>query len=232
LPLALDSEKALLCSCIKSNELVDEPALEPELFALPAHRLIFERLRELFEHGSPIDFVILKDFLSRSGELEQIGGAPYLSDLWDFVPSSANWKHYAKILAEVRTRRLGILSCSELLKELADPNTDIGPDLTQRFGAIQRRLETSLRASDSTQLEMISQSASQLYNPPPGSILLGDSHLVKGNVSVLAGPPGVGKSRAALALAEAGACGFSWFNYSPLACAFPALTSAATSSAP
>jgi hypothetical protein len=217
LPLALDSEKALLCSCIKSNELVDEPALELELFAFPAHRLIFERLRELFEHGSPIDFVILKDFLARSGELEAVGGATYLSDLWDFVPSAANWRHYVAVLAQVRTRRLGILSCSQLLKELVDPATEIGPNLTERFGSIARRLEASLRLSDSTQLEMISQSQSQRYLCPPGSILLGDSHLVKGNVSVLAGPPGVGKSRAALALAEAGACGYSWFNYRPLA---------------
>jgi DnaB helicase-like protein/AAA domain-containing protein len=218
LPLALDSEKALLCSCIKSNELVDEPALEPELFALPAHRLIFERLRELFEHGSSIDFVVLKDFLSRSGELEQIGGAPYLSDLWDFVPSSANWKHYAKILAEVRTRRLGILSCSQLLKELVDPNTEIGPDLTERFGSIQRRLEASLRV-DNTCLEMISQSQSQSYVQPPGSILLGDSHIVRGNVTVLAGPPGVGKSKSIAALAEAGACRYSWFGQ-PAHCRF------------
>jgi hypothetical protein len=211
LPLALDSEKALLCSCIKSNELVDEPALELELFAFPAHRLIFERLRELFEHGSPIDFVILKDFLARSGELEAVGGATYLSDLWDFVPSPANWRHYVAVLAQVRTRRLGILSCSQLLKELVDPATEIGPDLTERFGSIARRLEASLRV-DSSSIEVISQSMSQTYAQPPGSVLLGDCHLVRGNVAVLAGPPGVGKSRATLALAEAGACGYSWFG--------------------
>jgi hypothetical protein len=211
LPLALDSEKALLCSCIKSNELVDEPALEPELFALPAHRLIFERLRELFEHGSPIDFVIVKDFLARSGELEQIGGAPYLSDLWDFVPSAANWKHYANVLTEVRTRRLGILCCSELLKELADPATKITLDLTEQFSSIQHRLAATLKA-DSSSIEVIDLDASLSYQQPADSILLGDCHLVRGNVSVLAGPPGVGKSRAAIALAEAGACGFSWFG--------------------
>jgi hypothetical protein len=211
LPLALDSEKALLCSCIKSNELVDEPAIEPELFALPAHRLLFERLRELFEHGSPIDFVILKDFLARSGELEEVGGAPYLSDLWNFVPTAANWKHYRDRLAQVQARRLGILSCGQLLKELADPEIEIENDLTERFSSIQRRLEATLRLPNSS-VEALSQSQSQLYSPPPGSMLLGDSHIVKGNVFVVGGPPGVGKSRAALALAEAGACGFSWFK--------------------
>jgi hypothetical protein len=59
---------------------------------------------------------------------------------------------------------------------------------------------------------VIDLDASLSYQQPADSILLGDCHLVRGNVSVLAGPPGVGKSRAAIALGEAGACGFSWFG--------------------
>jgi hypothetical protein len=218
LPLNLDCEKALLCSCIKSNELLDEPSLEAELFAIPAHRIIFERLRELFEHGSATDFVILKNFLARSDELEEVGGPAYLNDLWEFVPTSANWKHYVGVLAEVRTRRLGILSCSELLKELVDPHSEIGVDLTERFGSIQRRLEATMRL-DSTLIEVISKAQSQSFTQPPGSILLGDSHIVRGNVTVLAGPPGVGKSKATAALAEAGACRYSWFGQ-PSRCRF------------
>jgi len=216
LPLNLDCEKALLCSCIKDAHLLDEPAIETELFVIPAHRIIFERLRELFEHGSSFDFLLFKNFLDRSGELAQAGGPQYLDQLWEFVPTSANWKHYRQILAEVRSRRLGILSCSELLKELADPQTQVGPDLTERFSAIQRRLEATMRVQPSC-LEALSQSQAQLYKPPAGSLLVGDCHIVKGSVFVLGGPPGVGKSRAALALAEAGACGYGWFKLAPKA---------------
>jgi len=216
LPLNVDCEKALLCSCIKDAELLDEPALEAELFAIPAHRIIFERLRELFEHGSAFDFVIFKDFLDRSGELAEVGGPQYLNELWEFVPTPANWKHYQGLLAEIRSRRLGILSCSELLKELADTHIEVGPDLSERFASIQRRLEATLRVQPSS-IEAISQSQSKLYSPPAGAMLLGDYHIVKGSVFVLGGPPGVGKSRAALALAEAGACGFSWFGLAPKA---------------
>lgn len=50
------------------------------------------------------------------------------------------------------------------------------------------------------------------YQPPPGYVLVGDSQLVRGNVTVLAGAPGVGKSRAAHALAIAGATGSNWFG--------------------
>ncbi|MEZ5277869.1 MAG: AAA family ATPase [Opitutaceae bacterium] len=50
------------------------------------------------------------------------------------------------------------------------------------------------------------------YVPPEGSLMVGDHHIVKGAISVLAGAPGVGKSRAAIALAIAGATGKSWFD--------------------
>lgn len=216
LPLSLDSEKALLCSCIKYAELLDEPSIQSDLFYVPAHRLIFEHLRELFEHGSTLDFVPFKDFLARSGQLQEAGGPEYLDQIWDFVPSAANWKHYQSVLAQFRTRRIGILSCSRLLTELADPIMDVETNLLERFGSIQAKIEASIRAPSSN-IELISQTQASLYSSPPGSLLLGDSHLRKGNVSILAGPPGVGKSRAALALAEAGACGFDWFGYRPRA---------------
>ena len=58
------------------------------------------------------------------------------------------------------------------------------------------------------------RSPSQLKNfvPPPGMVLVGDCHMVRGAVFVIGGAPGVGKSRAGVALAEAGATGFAWFG--------------------
>ena len=47
---------------------------------------------------------------------------------------------------------------------------------------------------------------------PPGIMLIGDCHLVRGSVFVIGGAPGVGKSRASVALAEAGATGHEWFG--------------------
>jgi hypothetical protein len=50
------------------------------------------------------------------------------------------------------------------------------------------------------------------YKPPEGIVLVGDCHIVRGNVTVIGGPPGVGKSRAAVYLAVAGATGARWFG--------------------
>lgn len=50
------------------------------------------------------------------------------------------------------------------------------------------------------------------YRAPIGSVLVGDNHIIKGEISVIGGAPGVGKSRAAVALAQAGATKRSWFG--------------------
>src|SRR5437879_7730033 len=50
------------------------------------------------------------------------------------------------------------------------------------------------------------------FTPPPGIVLVGDCHIVKGSVFVIGGAPGVGKSRSAVTLAVAGATGHDWFG--------------------
>ena len=52
------------------------------------------------------------------------------------------------------------------------------------------------------------------FEPPKDFILAGDCHVTRGGITVLGGAPGVGKSRAALGLALAGATGASWMGYS------------------
>ena len=62
-------------------------------------------------------------------------------------------------------------------------------------------------------LECLSPSQLVAYEPPPGVVLVGDNHIVRGSPFVIGGMPGVGKSRAAVALAEAGATGHEWFGH-------------------
>ena len=61
-------------------------------------------------------------------------------------------------------------------------------------------------------IEFRKPSQLKAFVPPAGSVLVGDCHIVRGSVFVIGGAPGVGKSRAGVALAEAGATGFEWFG--------------------
>lgn len=57
-----------------------------------------------------------------------------------------------------------------------------------------------------------SPSQLQHYDPPEGTILVGECHVIRSAAFVIGGAPGVGKSRAAVALAVAGATGRDWFG--------------------
>jgi hypothetical protein len=74
---------------------------------------------------------------------------------------------------------------------------------------------TSTTESTSDQkpvIQFFSPSQLRNYQPPEGHVLVGDCHVVRGNTTVIGGAPGVGKSRAAVALAQAGAICAEWFG--------------------
>jgi hypothetical protein len=78
-------------------------------------------------------------------------------------------------------------------------------------------LETSPKSDGEprqTWIEFLSPSEIKAYKPPPGTILAGDNHIVRGGVFIIGGAPGVGKSRATVALAVAGATKLDWFGCS------------------
>jgi CHC2 zinc finger/AAA domain len=70
----------------------------------------------------------------------------------------------------------------------------------------------TIRESEKPLIEFRSPLQLKNFVPPPGIVLVGDCHIVKGSVFVMGGAPGVGKSRASVALAEAGATGHEWFG--------------------
>src|ERR1700675_933445 len=61
-------------------------------------------------------------------------------------------------------------------------------------------------------IEFLKPSEIKSYVVPDGTVLVGDNHIVRGDVFVVGGPPGVGKSRGWVALAEAGATKLDWLG--------------------
>ena len=50
---------------------------------------------ELNERGDAIDLITLKEALTRTAELEDVGGVAYIARLVDGVPRATNVEHYA-----------------------------------------------------------------------------------------------------------------------------------------
>lgn len=55
-------------------------------FYRDAHRRIYRAMAALHDRNIVIDFITLKDELSRSSELDEVGGPAYVSSLADGVP--------------------------------------------------------------------------------------------------------------------------------------------------
>src|SRR6516164_8016200 len=107
LPHNLEAERCVLGAIILDNSLVNQAIeiLNREDFYLAGHRLIFEQMLSLTEQSKAIDFVTLTEELRNQGQLENMGGASFVSSLIDGVPRLANLEFYARIVEEKATLR-------------------------------------------------------------------------------------------------------------------------------
>jgi replicative DNA helicase len=99
-PNNIDSERALLGSMMLRPEAIHEimDIIKAEAFYSEKHRIIFQAMSELFTKNEPIDLLTLSARLTEKNQIEQTGGANYLTELVNLVPSSANAEHYAEIV--------------------------------------------------------------------------------------------------------------------------------------
>jgi hypothetical protein len=93
----------------KSTPPRDSWPFEIQCILLPAHALILEAFAAVrsSSEGARIDFLAVKNHLLTSGKLEEAGGVELLDEIWDFVPTPANWRSYAEGVVEHYQRRVG-----------------------------------------------------------------------------------------------------------------------------
>ncbi len=74
--------------------------IRPEDFYRDAHRRIYEAIAELFERGEPVDLITVTDRLRDKGQLDDVGGAGYVTSLLNAIPTAANVEYYARIVLQ------------------------------------------------------------------------------------------------------------------------------------
>src|SRR5436189_3169612 len=115
-PQSLDAETSLLGSLIIDSDSFVKIAdlLKPDDFFNDKHRNIFEAMRNLHDKHSPIDILTLSEQLKGAGMLDAVGGASYLTELTNYVPTSAHLEQYAQIVADKSIRRRLISASSDI----------------------------------------------------------------------------------------------------------------------
>ncbi len=118
-PQDLIAEQSVIGSMLLEKNAVVRALefLQPDSFYRDAHRYIYETILDLFDRGEPIDLITVTNELRKSGKLELVGGAVYVADLINSVPTAANVEYYAKIVGEKATLRRLIEAGTKIVRD-------------------------------------------------------------------------------------------------------------------
>lgn len=119
MPHSIDAERALLGALMIDAGALDRVLSQVKIddFYLDSHRRLYGAIISLAERGRPADMVALTEHLTNIEELEKIGGATYIAELLEAVPSAANINHYAQIVREKSMLRILISAANEIVDE-------------------------------------------------------------------------------------------------------------------
>ena len=156
LPQNVDAEASLLGSLLIDGDALTkiDDIVAAEDFFDQKHATIFKAMRVLYDKRSPIDLLTLSEQLKSQKRLDAIGGAGYLTELTNFVPTAAHVEQYARIVADKAIRRR-LISASQ---EIADVGRDEDKGLEDLIEEAESKLfDVSQRhiKQDITSLEAI-----------------------------------------------------------------------------
>lgn len=124
-PQNVDAEASLLGSILIDSDAIVKVAdiIREDDFYDGRHREIYTALKSLYSKHSPIDVLTLSNELKNNGKLKDAGGAEYLTELTNFVPSAAHALEYAQIVSSKAIRRR-IIKASQAIIEMGYDGDD------------------------------------------------------------------------------------------------------------
>ncbi|MBP6884307.1 MAG: replicative DNA helicase [Candidatus Pacebacteria bacterium] len=216
-PQSLDSEKAVLGSImLRPGSLIEiADRLSPDAFYSDKHKKIYEAMFELSAKNDPIDSVSLSHVLKEKKLLDAVGGARYLAELSNSVPSSTNAGYYADIVEQKYILRR-LIDSADILAELGynsgtKPLEDILDTAEKQIFALADSPKRAkyLTLKDTlgeawTRLERLHETKGELRGVPTGYKALDDmlSGFQKSDLIILAARPSMGKTTLALDIAR------------------------------
>ena len=214
-PHNLEAEQALLGSMFISLEAVEGcvGGIRAVDFYRPAHSKIFSAMEHLYSRGESVDAVTVADRLEATGELDEVGGKPYLITITNVVPTAANSPKYAEIVKRASTLRDLISAATQIAAMGYSAPDDLG-EVVQRaekliFDVTNQRISESFRdlkellKEGFTRIEELYENKEGMTGVPTkfadlDRILAG---LHRSDLIILAARPSVGKTALALNIA-------------------------------
>ena len=219
-PQDLGAEQSVLGSMLLSKDAIAE-SLEicrGGDFYRPAHESIFEAILDLFGRGEPADAITVADELTKRGDLTRVGGAAYLHQLIQCVPTAANASYYAEIVHERAVLRRLVEAGTRIVQMGYGQGEGDVEDIVNRAqaevyavaekrGTEDYRILAELLNDTMEEIEAASGRTDELIGIPTGFYELDElTHgLHPGQMIVIAARPAVGKSTIGIDIARSAA---------------------------
>lgn len=214
-----EAEEAVLGSVLLDREVLARvaPILEPRDFYRERNGTIYQAMRELVDRSVELDYLTIIDHLDRIGQLEAVGGTGYLADLLGAVPTPIHAEHYARIVAGDALRRRMISAGGRIATQAFDRAVETETLLARS----EQMLADVASSAPSTEWIPIDEGLRRYLDQMAGLADLDrraaptatklptcfvdldqqlSGGLGRGDLLILAGRPGMGKSSLALAL--------------------------------
>ncbi len=216
IPHNVEAEEAVIGSLLIDPEALFQvtPFLKGDDFYIQKNAWIYEAILALHERREPIDFVTLCDELERNEQLEDLGGAAYITHLINVVPSAIHVEAYAHIVEQSAIRRRLISAASQIAQLAYQETEDVDQTVDQAeqelFSVSERRITRDLAPIQDVirsyydRIEYLYAHQGEPLGVPTGYIdldrLLGG--LQRSDFIIIAARPSVGKTSLCLSIAR------------------------------
>lgn len=101
-PHSIEAEQSVVGAMLMDKDAITTASeiISGEDFYQTAYGVVFDSVVELFNEGKPVDLITLQNRLKEKDVPEEISSLEFVRDLVAAVPTSANIKYYAEIVAE------------------------------------------------------------------------------------------------------------------------------------
>jgi len=216
-PQAVDLEEAVLGALMleKSplNDVIDI-IHRPDIFYKDAHKKIYEAIQELFSASESIDILTVTQKLRANGEIENVGGPYYISQLTNRVASAAHAEAHARILVQKFILREMIRISGKIIQNAYDETTDVFNLLDEAESELFAVAEGNIRKDYESMASLLFKAQNEIENAMlkedgVNGIATGFTDLdkitsgwQKSDMIVVAARPGMGKTAFVLSMAR------------------------------
>lgn len=152
MPHSIEAEQSVVGAMLMDKDAILTAAeiVSGQDFYQTAYGVIFDSMVELFNEGKPVDLVTLQERLKEKDVPPEIASLEFVRDLVSAVPTSANVKYYAQIVAD-----------KSMLRKLIKLNDEI----SNTCYAGKESLEAILETTEKSMFQLLQQRNTGEYVP-------------------------------------------------------------------